>query len=75
MFRTLLSELASDLVQLDERVSALDKLIENDVKNDPVATRLMQLRGIGCCALAHYRIPLAMVKSTPKAETMHLRLG
>jgi transposase len=53
MFRTLLNDLSADLVQLDERVLALDKLIERDVQNDPVALRLMELRGIGVlCASA-----------------------
>jgi len=47
MFRALLNDLSADLAQLDERVLALDKLIEQDVQNDPVALKLMKLRGIG----------------------------
>lgn len=53
MFRILLSDLFSDLVALDERVSKVDELIQQDVKQDPVAMKLLELRVIGVlCASA-----------------------
>lgn len=47
LFRTLLQALWLDLKNLDERVEALDTLILEQVQSDPVALRLMALRGIG----------------------------
>lgn len=53
MFRSLLNDLFVDLVKLDERVTKLDEVIQQDVKNDPIATKLLELRGIGVlCASA-----------------------
>jgi transposase len=53
MFRVLLNDLFSDLVALDERVSKVDELIQQDVQQDPVAMKLLELRGIGVlCASA-----------------------
>ena len=46
-FRTLLADLATDLRHLDERIDSLDKLIERSVKDDPMARRLLELRGVG----------------------------
>ena len=46
-FRVLLADLAEDLRQLDDRVAGLDAWIAQSVKNDPVARRLLKLRGIG----------------------------
>ena len=46
-FRELLAELWDDLVRLDERVKELDSRIARGVKNDPVAQRLLALRGVG----------------------------
>lgn len=46
-FRKLLGDLYSDLKHLDERIKQLDELIRAQVKDDPVAIRLMGLRGIG----------------------------
>lgn len=47
LFRERLSELYEDLTRLDQRVQHLDKAIAEHVANDPVATRLSTLRGIG----------------------------
>ena len=46
-FRILLNHLAEDLRQLDDRIVGLDEWIAECVKRDPVAQRLMKLRGIG----------------------------
>lgn len=46
-FRILLSGLADDLQYLDDRVATLDRRIEENVRQDPVARRLLTLRGVG----------------------------
>ena len=46
-FRALLSGLWDDLRQLDERIKTLDASIERLVREDPVAQRLLVLRGVG----------------------------
>lgn len=46
-FRRLLRGLWQDLLALDERVEELDREIEQIARQDPVAVRLQQLRGIG----------------------------
>lgn len=46
-FRRLLAELANDLRYLDNRVEQLTTAIEKHANTDPVARRLMTLRGIG----------------------------
>lgn len=46
-FRVLLDELAEDLRYLDDRIVGLDERIAQCVKHDPVAQRLLELRGIG----------------------------
>jgi transposase len=46
-FRVLLANLAEDLRQLDDRIVDLDEWIAQSVCKDPVAQRLMKLRGIG----------------------------
>ncbi len=46
-FRALLADLADDLRHLDDRIADLDERIEASVKNDPVARRLLDLRGVG----------------------------
>jgi len=46
-FRTLLAGLAEDLRCLDNRITGLDERIAQSVKADPVAQRLLELRGIG----------------------------
>jgi transposase len=47
LFRRLLNGLWDDLKALDQRVSELDHEIELVAKNNPVAKRLQQLRGVG----------------------------
>ena len=46
-FRVQLSELREDLQRLDERVGVQDARIARQVKEDPVARRLLTLRGVG----------------------------
>ena len=46
-FRILLNDLAEDLRQLDDRIVGLDEWISQCVRRDPVAQRLLKLRGIG----------------------------
>ncbi len=46
-FRVLLNGLAEDLRYLDDRIQALDDCITESVRQDPVARRLMTLRGVG----------------------------
>lgn len=46
-FRALLHDLWHDLLNMDERISTLDKRIARSVKEDPVASRLATLRGVG----------------------------
>ncbi len=46
-FRVLLADLAVDLRQLDDRIKHLDEWIAQCVDRDPIARRLLDLRGIG----------------------------
>jgi transposase len=46
-FRALLHGLWGDLLTLDQRIETLNGDIESIAKNDPVAQRLQQLRGVG----------------------------
>ena len=47
MFRVLLCGLAEDLRRLDDRVQVLSEQITQHVRQDPVANKLMELRGVG----------------------------
>jgi transposase len=46
-FRALQADLSDDLRQLDDRINRLDGQIEQTVKQDPVAQRLVKIRGVG----------------------------
>ena len=46
-FRVLLADLAEDLRHLHRRITSLDERIAQCVKSDPVARRLLELRGVG----------------------------
>lgn len=46
-FRQLLSDLYADLSHLDKRIEELDQHIALQVKADPVACKLLELRGVG----------------------------
>lgn len=47
LFRRLLQGLWEDLTRLDKRIGELDKEIARLAKDDPMAQRLQQLRGVG----------------------------
>ena len=46
-FRMLLAQLAEDLRYLDDRITSLDEHIACRVSSDPIARRLLDLRGVG----------------------------
>ena len=46
-FRLLLAGLSEDLKYLDDRIVDLDDHIKRSVRTDPIAQRLMALRGVG----------------------------
>ena len=46
-FRALLADLACDLRHLDDRIVHMDERIDQAVKSDPMAQRLLALRGVG----------------------------
>jgi transposase len=58
LFRTILSGLQIDLIGLDERVDQLSKQIERTAAEDPIASRLKGLRGIGPLAATALAIEL-----------------
>ena len=47
MFRVLLCGLAEDLRSLDDRIQVISEQITQQVRQDPVANKLMELRGVG----------------------------
>ena len=47
LFRGLLADLYEDLQRLDERIAKLDTSIARSTDNDPLARRLLAIRGIG----------------------------
>jgi transposase len=47
LFRRLLHGLWNDLIILEQRIAEMDKEIEQVAKQDPMAKRLQQLRGVG----------------------------
>ena len=74
-FRTLLSGLADDLVRLDARINELDEYIANQVKNDPIASKLLTLRGIGPLAASALAGALGDGKSFGKGRDFAASLG
>ena len=67
-FRLLLAHLAEDLRYLYDRVASVTKLIESTVRCDPVASRLLELRGIGPLSASALAAALANAKSFQKVE-------
>jgi len=47
LFRQVLAELYNDLQTLDDRINVQDVRIEQQSKQNPIANKLMELRGIG----------------------------
>ena len=47
LFRRLLASLYRDLQHLDKRVSEMDAMIAQSIEDDPLAQRLLAIRGVG----------------------------
>lgn len=74
-FRILLVGLSEDLRCLDERVESLDAQIAQRVKTDPVATRLLKLRGVGPLTASALAGALGDGKSFSKGRDFAASLG
>ena len=74
-FRALLADLADDLRHLDDRITDLDERIEASVKKDPVARRLLELRGVGPLTASALAGALGDGKSFSKGRDFAASLG
>ena len=74
-FRVLLSNLAEDLRQLDDRIVDLDEWIAEIVRKDPVAQRLLKLRGIGPLTASALSGALGDGKAFSKGRDFAVSLG
>jgi transposase len=74
-FRVLLADLAEDLRYLDGRIVGLDEQIAQCVKSDPVARRLMELRGVGPLTASALAGALGDGKSFSKGREFAASLG
>jgi len=74
-FRVLLHELAEDLRYLDDRIVCLDERIAQSVKHDPVAQRLLELRGIGPLTASALASALGDGKAFSKGREFAASLG
>jgi transposase len=74
-FRALLADLAEDLRYLDDRIASLDKRIACGVRNDPVARRLLELRGVGPLTASALAGALGDGKSFTKGRDFAASLG
>lgn len=74
-FRQLLAELYIDLQTLDDRISAQDVRIERQSKENPVAKKLMELRGIGPLSATALAIALGDGTSFSKGRDFAASLG
>ena len=74
-FRVLLADLSEDLRHLDDRIAKLDKRIARDVRNDPVACRLLELRGVGPLTASALAGALGDGKSFTKGRDFAASLG
>lgn len=74
-FRALLADLADDLRHLDGRIADLDERIEASVKKDPVARRLLELRGVGPLTASALAGALGDGKSFSKGRDFAASLG
>jgi transposase len=75
MFRILLSDLLSDLVKLDARVGKLDETTKQDVQQDPVALKLLELRGIGVMYVSALSSAIGDGKTYRKGRDFAASLG
>jgi len=74
-FRHLLSELYLDLKTLDERVSAQDVRIERQSRENPIAQKLMTLRGVGPLTATALAIALGDGSSFRKGKDFAASIG
>jgi transposase len=74
-FRQLLKDLAEDLRYLDDRVQKLDEQIRESVQRDPVAKRLMTLRGVGSLIASALAGALGDGKAFKKGRDFAASLG
>jgi transposase len=74
-FRSLLADLADDLRYLDERITRLDERITQSVKADPVARRLLALRGVGPLTASALAGTLGDAKAFNKGRDFAVSLG
>jgi transposase len=74
-FRSLLADLAEDLRYLDDRIALLDEQIAKRVKEDPVARRLLALRGIGPLTASALAGALGNAQAFNKGRDFAVSLG
>jgi transposase len=74
-FRSLLADLAEDLRYLDDRIALLDEQIAQRVKEDPVARRLLALRGIGPLTASALAGALGNAQAFNKGRDFAVSLG
>ena len=74
-FRSLLADLAEDLRYLDDRITQLDERIAQRVKEDPVARRLLALRGVGPLTASALAGALGDAKAFNKGRDFAVSLG
>jgi|SRR5210317_1742941 transposase len=67
--------LADDLRYLDDRIADLDERIEASVKTDPVAQRLLELRGVGSLTASALAGALGDGRSFAKGRDFAASLG
>ena len=74
-FRALLFDLAEDLRHFDRRIADLDDRITQAVKADPVARRLLELRGVGELTASALAGALGDGKASGKGRDFAASLG
>ncbi|MCP4944305.1 MAG: IS110 family transposase, partial [Planctomycetaceae bacterium] len=74
-FRAQLAQLSEDLKYLHDRVGALDESIAIEVKEDPVARGLMELRGVGPLTASALSGALGDAKGFKKGRDFAASLG
>ena len=74
-FRCLLSGLAEDLRYLDNRIAESDKYIAQSVQRDPVASKLLKIRGVGPLTASALANALGDAKAFNKGRDFAASLG
>lgn len=74
-FRQLLQGLWEDLSWLDERVDNIDQHIKQQVNDDPIARKLVSLRGIGVLTASALSVALGDGKTFRKGRDFSASLG